>query len=151
MNPSIVLLIAAVFGAEPPANWYEQSFFLLHEDHHTSGTREVGRDADLAETRKLVGLCRPDVIQIHAKGNPGWTTYPSRIGYTPPKLAKDVLGIWRDTARLDGYHFSVYYNLGRDGEIMKRHPEWNRSALTARNGTGRSATIQGLPNTTCGP
>ena len=86
----------------------------------------MGRDADLEETRRLVGLVRPDMIQIHAKGNPGWTTYPSKIGHTPPQLVKDVLAIWRDAARRDGYHFSAYYNIGRDGEIMQRRPEWNR-------------------------
>ena len=107
-------------------NWYTESFWLLHEDHHTSGVHEVGRDADLEETSRLVGLVKPDMIQIHAKGNPGWTTYPTKIGHTPPKLAKDVLAIWREVARRDGYHFSAYYNLGRDGEIMKRRPEWNR-------------------------
>jgi len=113
-------------------NWYQESFWLLHEDHHTSDRFEVGRDADLEQTRRLVGLVRPDVIQMHAKGNPGWTTYPSKIGHTPPKLAKDVLGIWRDVARKDGYHFSVYYNIGRDGVIMDRRPEWNRVGADGR-------------------
>ncbi len=118
-----LLLLAATGRAE---NWYTESFWLLHEDHHTTGVHEVGRDADLEETSRLVGLVKPDMIQIHAKGNPGWTTYPSKVGHVPPKLAKDVLAIWRDAARRDGYHFSAYYNIGRDGEIMKRRPEWNR-------------------------
>ncbi len=113
-------------------NWYQKSFWLLHEDHHTSGHAEVGRDADKDETSRLVAICRPDMIQIHAKGNPGWTTYPSKIGHTPPKLAKDVLAIWRDVARQDGYHFSAYYNIGRDGEIMKRRPKWNRVMADGR-------------------
>jgi glycosyl hydrolase family 42 (putative beta-galactosidase) len=117
------LLLAAPCLAD---NWYTDSFWLLHEDHHTSGVHEVGRDADLEETSRLVGLAKPDMIQIHAKGNPGWTTYPTKIGHAPPKLANDVLAIWRDVARRDGYHFSAYYNIGRDGEIMKRRPEWNR-------------------------
>jgi hypothetical protein len=107
-------------------NWYEHSFYLLHEDHHTVDRFEVGRDADPDLTARLIALSRPDVIQIHAKGNPGWTTYPTKIGFTPPKLARDVLGIWRDIARKDGYHFSVYYNIGRDRVIMKRRPAWNR-------------------------
>ena len=118
-----LLLSAATCRAD---NWYTESFWLLHEDHHTSGNYEVGRDADLEVTSRLVGLVQPDMIQIHAKGNPGWTTYPTKIGHTPPKLAKDVLAIWRDVARQDSYHFSAYYNIGRDGEIMKRRPEWNR-------------------------
>jgi hypothetical protein len=130
MKRSALFSILSVFVTAIPgfgANWYETSFYLLHEDHHTSDRYEVGRDASLEETSRLVGLSQPDVIQIHAKGNPGWTTYPTEIGHTPPKLARDVLGVWRDVARRDGYHFSVYYNIGRDGVIMKRRPEWNRS------------------------
>jgi hypothetical protein len=123
--PAIACLLSLATTVQAD-NWYTDSFWLLHEDHHTSGLHEVGRDADLEQTRRLVGLVKPDMIQIHAKGNPGWTTYPSKIGHTPPKLAKDVLGLWRDVARRDGYHFSAYYNIGRDGEIMRRRPEWNR-------------------------
>lgn len=124
-----VLCVAAAPCQEPPAgeNWYERSFYLLHEDHHTSDAQEVGRDADLEETARLINLSRPDVIQIHAKGNPGWTTYPSKIGHTPPKLRRDVMQVWRDIADKYDYPFSAYFNIGRDGEIMKRRPEWNRS------------------------
>ncbi len=134
MKRSLLVLVVAVLAARTGAaeNWYESSFYLLHEDHHTTDKHEVGRDASLPETLRLVGLSRPDVIQIHAKGNPGWTTYPTEIGHAPPELARDVLGIWRDAARRDGYHFSVYYNIGRDGVIMKRRPEWNRSRADGR-------------------
>ncbi|MCX7013224.1 MAG: hypothetical protein NTW86_11815 [Candidatus Sumerlaeota bacterium] len=132
--PGILMVLAAsaaidVESATPGAaamNWYQSSFFLLHLDHHTGPNDAVGRGADPAETARLLGLSHPDVIQIHAKGRPGWTTYPSQIGHTPPKLARDVLEVWRDIARRDGYHFSIYYNIGRDGVIMKQKPEWNR-------------------------
>ncbi len=123
---SVAICLFTLVGTSRADNWYAESFWLLHEDHHTSGVHEVGRDADLEETSRLVGLVKPDMIQIHAKGNPGWTTYPTKIGHAPPKLAKDVLDIWRNVARRDGYHFSAYYNIGRDGEIMKRRPAWNR-------------------------
>lgn len=110
----------------PAGNWYERSFLLLHLDHHTNNRMEVGRDADPVETARLINLVRPDVIQIHAKGNPGWTTYPTKIGHTPPKLARDVMQVWTDIAKGNGYVFSAYYNIGRDREIMKRQPAWNR-------------------------
>jgi len=91
-------------------------------DHHTTDKMEVGRDALPAETARLINLVKPDVIQIHAKGNPGWATYPSKAGFTPPQLARDVMQVWAGVARENGYVFSAYYNIGRDREIMKRHP-----------------------------
>ena len=115
-----------------PKNWYEKSFYLFHLDYHTKGDVEVGSEVDEEETLRLLNLSKPDVIQVHAKGNPGWTSYPSKVGYTPPKLAKDVMQSWNDVAKRGGYHFSAYYNLGRDGEIMKRHPEWNRIDATGK-------------------
>lgn len=136
MKPILTLPIALLFVAVDPkvadaavaasTSWYDRSFFLLHLDHHTTDKMEVGRDADPAETARLINLVKPDVIQIHAKGNPGWTTYPTKIGHTPPRLARDVMQVWADLARGNGYVFSAYYNLGRDREIMRRRPEWNR-------------------------
>lgn len=49
-----------------------------------------------------------------------------RKGWMAPKYERDVLKVWRDIARKNGYHFSIYYNLGRDSEIQLRRPKWNR-------------------------
>jgi hypothetical protein len=110
----------------PVKNWYEKSFYLFHLDYHSKEADSVGRDANFAETLRLLNLSKPDVIQVHAKGNPGWTSYPSKVGYTPPKLVNDVMQIWKNVADSAGYVFSAYYNLGRDGVIMNKRPEWNR-------------------------
>lgn len=123
----IFLALLLLPGYADAETWYERAFFLLHEDHHTLGDKEVGRDADPETTERLILAARPDSIQIHAKGRPGWTTYSSKAGHTPEKLRADVLGLWRDMARRNGLHWSIYYNIGRDGEIEKRRPEWNRS------------------------
>lgn len=128
----LCLLLGAGIVEAREGNWYEWSFYLLHEDHHTLGHWEVGRDADPAEMARLINLSKPDVIQIHAKGNPGWTTYPSEIGHTPPKLRRDVMDVWRNIAKRHDYPFSAYFNLGRDGEIMNRRPEWNRSTVDGK-------------------
>ncbi len=119
-------LWSSAVGWTAESNWYTRSFFLLHLDYHTKDTMEVGRESDPVITARLLGLVQPDVIQIHAKGAPGWTTYPTQIGHSPPKLARDVLQVWSEIARSAGYAFSIYYNIGRDGEIMRRHPTWNR-------------------------
>ena len=130
MSRSAIIAGLATFAVVQVAwagNWYEESLFFLHEDHHIFGDEQVGRDADVAETARLVALCKPDMIQMHAKGNPGWTTYPTKVGYAPPKLAGDVLGVWRDVARAGGYRLGVYFNLGNDGRIAANHPEWIRA------------------------
>lgn len=122
------VLGARAWGANPGPGegWYERAFYLVHLDHHTTDKHAVGAAADPAETDRLIALSRPDVIQIHAKGNPGWTTYPTKVGHAPPKLSRDVLAVWRDIARRRGYAWSIYYNFGRDGVIMRDRPEWNR-------------------------
>ncbi len=120
------MAVLAAVDSTATGNWYQRSFFLLHLDHHTNERMEVGIDADPVETARLINLVKPDVIQIHAKGNIGWTTYPTMIGHALPRLARDVMRIWADIARSDGYVFSAYYNIGRDREIMRRRPAWNR-------------------------
>lgn len=107
-------------------NWFEQSIFMLHEDHHIKVETEVGKNADPKETARIIALSKPDAIQMHAKGAPRYTTYPTKIGWMASKYQRDVLKVWRDIARKDGYHFSIYYNLGRDEEIQVRKPQWNR-------------------------
>lgn len=107
-------------------NWFEKSVFMLHEDHHIKVETEVGKGADPQETARIIALSKPDAIQIHAKGRPGYASYPTKIGWMAPKYARDVLRVWSDIARKDGYHFSIYYNLGRDVEIQARKRQWNR-------------------------
>ena len=48
---TILVPLAAVASAD---NWYQSSFWLLHEDHHTQRLFEVGRDADLDQTARVV-------------------------------------------------------------------------------------------------
>lgn len=110
----------------PGPQWYDDAFFMLHLDHHFFEQHPAGAQADPAQTERLIALSAPDAIQMTAKGRPGWTTYPTKIGFTPARLARDVMAVWRDIARKRGCAWSVYYNLGRDGELMKRCPEWNR-------------------------
>jgi wyosine [tRNA(Phe)-imidazoG37] synthetase (radical SAM superfamily) len=104
-------------------NWFEKSIFMLHEDHHIKVETEVGKNADPREIARIIALSKPDAIQIHAKGRPGYASYPTKIGWMAPKYERDVLKVWSDIARKDGYHFSIYYNIGRDVEIQTRKPQ----------------------------
>jgi hypothetical protein len=111
---------------EKELNWYDKSFYILHIDHHTRNDQLAGKDADFDETLRLLKLSNPDVIQIHAKGRPGYTTYPSLVGNVPDSLSGDVLRVWKDLSLELDVPFSIYYNLGRDGYLMKNNPWFNR-------------------------
>lgn len=117
-------LLAGAAGV--PVRTYENSFLLLHLDHHARKDDAIGRAADPVATREAIALLKPDLIQIHAKGRPGLATYPTEVGFMPPKYVRDVQQVWHDVARQAGYLFWIYYNIGRDEEIMRRRPEWNR-------------------------
>lgn len=119
-------------GVAVPKDWYERSLFLLHLDYHPEERDAVGQAVDFEETARLLKLIKPDVIQMHAKGIPGWTTYPSGFGFTPPKLSRDILKVWSDLARTQGYVFNIYYCLGIDEEIAKRRPEWARQGADGK-------------------
>ena len=124
--------LVATSAAQPSApssgagNWYERSLFLLHEDHHVERQDPVGRAADQGQITRLLRGAAPDHVQMIAKGAYGMTTYPSAVGFTPPQLGADVLGLWRDATRAAGKRFGVYLNPCNDREIRVRHPEWLR-------------------------
>jgi hypothetical protein len=128
--PLVILLLNLVASAsgqdKKELSWYEKSFYLLHLDHHTRKDQPVGKDADFNETLRILRLSNPDVIQIHAKGSPGYTTYPSKVGNVPDHLYRDVMRVWKDLSVKMHIPFSAYYNLGRDVYLMEHRPEFNR-------------------------
>lgn len=74
MRTALAILLALTSHTAQAGNWYEECIFFLHEDHHAYGWDPVGHDASIQQTSQLLALCKPDMIQIHAKGGPGWTT-----------------------------------------------------------------------------
>lgn len=138
-KPFLISLLVVTLGARiatgaaqpnppPPAagNWYERGLFFLHEDHHVERQDPVGRAVDKEQIARLLRGAKPDLVQMIAKGAYGMTTFPSVVGFTPPQLGADVLGLWRDAARVEGRPFGVYFNPCNDREIRIRHPEWLR-------------------------
>src|SRR5690554_2059431 len=106
-------------------SWYDETAFLLQIDYHARREDPVGSDADPETTERLLLDSGAETYQIHAKGNPGYTTYPSDTGHNPPELEGDVIRLWTEIAKKHGKPFVCYYNIGRDKAIMERRPEWN--------------------------
>ncbi|MHC4123240.1 MAG: hypothetical protein ACYSSI_06670 [Planctomycetota bacterium] len=111
------------------ADWYRKGFYNLFFHYVANDKLKVGRNFIPDEIKRLISLSNPDSIIAEAKSNFGWTTYPSEIGFTPPLLEKDLMQIYRNIACDLGIPFTIMYNIGRDGQIMERKPEFNRLRL----------------------
>ena len=109
-----------------PGSWYLKTIFNIHFDHHVGPQTPVGAGADPEKLAALIAPARPGLIQYHSKGHPGWTTYPTDHGGTPPGMVRDALKAYRDAARLLGVKFFVYYSGLKDRYAAEKHPEWRR-------------------------
>jgi len=109
-------------------DWYEQSVFNIHLDHHATPERSPHLGAGLKETvlRRLLRKVKPDMVQYHAAGHPGWLLFESKMGLTCPTLEKDFLKIWAKVCREEGIQFGFYYSSGINEQVSKIHPEWAR-------------------------
>lgn len=105
--------------------WYQDTIFNLHFDHHVRPEQpNAGAGAKQEELIPLIAACRPGAVQYHAKGHPGWTTYPTKLGWTHPTLAQDLLRLYREITRELGVPFLVYYSSLVDEQAGTHHPEW---------------------------
>jgi len=113
-------------------NWYTKGFYFLHYDHHVREDWDMGKDTDPDQIRRLLDLARPDAISLITKGNTGYTTYPTKVGFRPPHYYKDMVKIYRDAAAEHNIPFIAYYNPGRDKYIMEHKPEWNKMDINGK-------------------
>ncbi len=112
--------------ASADRNWFQNCFYNWFMTHHVRGTEEVGKDIDVKRIKNFLRKQDPDYIGVHARGPMGWALYPAETGYTLPKLRVDLVSVFSEIAEDLNKPLLIYYNLGRDMEIQKRRPEWNR-------------------------
>src|SRR5687767_4520388 len=94
------LLIVSSFCVFATANPQEKlprsaSFFGFHFDFHaTEKDKELGGRFDTDILKDFLKRTKPDFIQIDSKGHPGYSSYPTKVGYSANSFAKDPLRIW---------------------------------------------------------
>jgi len=112
-------------------NWYDDSFFILHYDHHYS-LNDIpvpisGFDPD--QVRRHLEAVRPDVVQYYAKGHPGLVPYPTLYAnqlYTIPDHSPDLLLAYREITRELGIRFVIAYSGLVDYQAANNRPDWLR-------------------------
>lgn len=103
------------------------SFFGLHFDlHPNQSDTELGAGITDANIVKLLERVRPDYVQYDCKGHPGYTGYPTRVGWASPGIIKDSLAIWRRLTRERGIGLYVHYSGVWDSKAIEMHPDWAR-------------------------
>ncbi len=101
------------------------AFFGLHFDQHANETDEaVGAETTAENIRELIERVRPDWVQWDCKGHPGYTSYPTEVGWTAPGYAADGLAVLREVTRELGVALLIHYSGVIDEKAIAEHPEW---------------------------
>jgi len=86
------------------SNWYEKTRFNLHLDHHATpeNSPDLGSGLKKEKLRKLLRKLKPDMVQYHSMGHPGWALFKTKYGITCPTLKRDFLKIWSEICKEEG-------------------------------------------------
>jgi hypothetical protein len=104
-----------------------ESFFGLHFDLHPNASdTELGADVSEENIAELLDRVKPDYVQYDCKGHPGYTGYPTKVGWPSPGIVKDSLAIWRKVTREKGVGLYIHYSGVWDSKAIEEHPEWAR-------------------------
>lgn len=103
------------------------SFFGFHFDFHaTSADKELGKNFDTIPLSEFLKRTRPDYIQVDSKGHPGYSSYPTKVGYSGNSFSNDPLRTWRSVTKSNNVPLYVHYSSIWDNKAVKEHPEWGR-------------------------
>mgnify|MGYP003676466410 CR=1 FL=1 len=104
-----------------------ESFFGFHFDFHaTDQDKELGKLFDQEMLDNFLSLTKPDYIQIDSKGHPGYSSYPTKVGFSANSFVKDPMRIWRDITNKNNIPLFVHYSGLWDGKAINENPDWAR-------------------------
>jgi hypothetical protein len=107
------------------AGWRARSFFGVHYDLHARADDTVlGTGLTHEHLRAELERLRPDWVQCDAKGHPGWTSWPTKVGSPSPGIVKDALRIHRDVTEELGLPLAIHYSGLWDTRAIELHPDW---------------------------
>ena len=103
------------------------SFLGFHFDFHATATdKELGKGFDTMLLADFLRRTKPDYIQIDSKGHPGYSSYPTTVGYSANSFVKDPMRIWRDVTNKFNIPLYVHYSGIWDKKAIRENPQWGR-------------------------
>jgi len=119
-----------------------QAFFGLHFDlHPNKSDTSLGADVTEENIIRLLTRVRPDFVQYDCKGHPGYTGYPTKIGWASPGIVKDSLAIWRKVTQAHGVGLYIHYSGVWDSVALEHHPEWARVDAKGNKDTNNTSVF----------
>ncbi len=104
-----------------------ESFFGFHFDFHAvAADKNLGENFDLALLDTFLLRTKPDYIQIDSKGHFGFSSYPTKVGYSANSFVKDPVRLWKNMADKHNLPLFVHYSGLWDDEAIRQNPEWGR-------------------------
>lgn len=102
-----------------------ESFLGFHFDFHAvEKDKELGKNFDLDLLDTFLSRTKPDYIQIDSKGHFGYSSYPTKAGYSADSFVKDPVRLWKDMADRHNLPLYVHYSGYVDDEAIRRNPQW---------------------------
>lgn len=102
-----------------------ERFFGLHFDFHAGpDSVDIGGTTTEESVQKIIDIVNPDFVQCDSKGHPGYSSYPTKVGYPAPSIKKDLLKIWRKVTEKNGVSLFVHHSGVWDKKALEEHPEW---------------------------
>ncbi len=103
----------------------KDAFFGIHFDLHAGKhDTELGADVTEAMIERLLTRVKPDYVQQDCKGHPGYTSYPTEVGWPSPGIVEDALARWRKVTQAHGVRLFIHYSGVIDRAAVEHHPEW---------------------------
>lgn len=103
----------------------KEAFFGLHFDlHPNANDTQLGEHITEEMIYNLINRVQPDFIQYDCKGHPGYTGYPTKVGWSSPGIKQDSLSIWRKVTEQHGIALFIHYSGVWDSVAVENHPEW---------------------------
>src|SRR5699024_8821627 len=101
-------------------------FFGWHfEFHATAKDTLLGKNFDEKLLDTLLERTKPDFIQVDSKGHPGYSSYPTEIGYSKQSFVKDPMGVWSAKTKQQDVDLYVHHSNFLDDKALKENPDWS--------------------------
>lgn len=112
--------------------WIDDELIKLSMNFHWHSFMDVSSQYDEKKFIENIKKTGVNTVTIEAKCGMGYTYYPSKYGFTHPKLESDYFGERLKLLKENGFKVIAYFSLGVDGVNCIGHEDYVKSWCTEK-------------------